>query len=167
MRIWLQWTRVLLYQATAIDLFKIPANTPMSVKQAFLMGTRNGGLALRRPDLGVLQAGATADVVVFSTDAIGLIGWKDPIAAVVLHSNVADIESIYVGGGIVKRNGSLVTDWVGQGFKARLQASAERWDRTLATTNLTAFQAGIGDPVPSDFVNPLEVDVTPGPSTGF
>jgi cytosine/adenosine deaminase-related metal-dependent hydrolase len=114
MRIWLQSTRLGLYQET-LDRFKIPSNTPMTVRQAFLLGRRNGGLALKRPDLGVLRVGAKADVLVFSTDAIGLVGWSDPVAAVVLHSNVADIEDIYVDGQLVKKGGKLVVDWQGEG----------------------------------------------------
>ncbi|KAJ7495279.1 amidohydrolase, partial [Mycena latifolia] len=150
MRIWLQSTRLGLYQET-LDRFKIPSNTPMTVRQAFLLGTRNGGLALKRPDLGVLREGATADVLVFSTDAIGLVarGWSDPVAAIVLHSNVADIEDIYVGGKLVKTGGKLVVDWE-------------------ARTNISAFEEGVkGSLTDQDFQDPFEVDVTRGESTGF
>ncbi|SPO06591.1 uncharacterized protein DNG_09281 [Cephalotrichum gorgonifer] len=53
----------------------------MSVNQAFLLATRSGAQALRRPDLGVLKVGATADIVVFDGTATNLIGWRDPVAA--------------------------------------------------------------------------------------
>lgn len=167
MRIWLQSTRLGLYQET-LDRFKIPSNTPMTVRQAFLLGTRNGGLALKRPDLGVLREGATADVLVFSTDAIGLVGWSDPVAAIVLHSNIADIEDIYVGGQLVKTGGKLVFDWEGKGYGDRLRASANKFRDALATTNISAFEEGVkGSLTDQDFQDPFRVDVTRGDSTGF
>ncbi|KAK6974317.1 putative amidohydrolase [Favolaschia claudopus] len=169
MRIWLQSTRLGLYQET-LNNFKIPSNTPMSVRQAFLMGTRNGGLALKRPDLGVLREGAKADVLVFSTDAIGLIGWSDPVAAIILHSNVADIEDIYVDGKLVKSAGKLVVDWEGQGFADQLRASAVKFREAFAKTNISAFEEGIklqGSLTDEDFQDPFEVDVTRGDGTGF
>ncbi|ENH69461.1 5-methylthioadenosine/S-adenosylhomocysteine deaminase [Fusarium oxysporum f. sp. cubense race 1] len=76
--------------------------------QAFLLATRNGGLALRRPDLGVLSVGAKADVVVWDGTSPGLLGWLDPVAAIILHSNVGDVEHVLVDGKFVKRNHRLV-----------------------------------------------------------
>lgn len=167
MRIWLQSTRLGLYQET-LDRFKIPSNTPMTVRQAFLLGTRNGGLALKQPDLGVLRVGAKADVLVFSTDAIGLVGWSDPVAAVVLHSNVADIEDIYVDGQLVKKGGKLVVDWQGEGFADRLRESGIKFRDALARTNITPFEVGLkGSLTDQDFQDPFQVDVTRGDGTGF
>ncbi|KAJ7025129.1 hypothetical protein C8F04DRAFT_968154 [Mycena alexandri] len=167
MRIWLQSTRLGLYQET-LDRFKIPSNTPMTVRQAFLLGTRNGGLALKRPDLGVLREGAKADVLVFSTDAIGLVGWSDPVAAIVLHSNVADIEDIYVDGELIKKGGKLVVDWQGEGFGNKLRESAIKFRDALAKTNITAFEVGVkGSLTDRDFQDPFQVDVTRGDGTGF
>lgn len=169
MRIWLQSTRLSLYQQE-LDEFFIPSDTPMSVKQAFLMGTRNGGLALKRPDLGVLNVGAKADVVVFSTDAIGLIGWTDPVAAIVLHSNVRDIEQVYVDGKIVKSDGKLVLDWQGQGLGEQFQASVNKYKEGLQKINVTAFAEELKHLVgwpDDDFRVPFQVDVTRGNGTGF
>ncbi|EXL67005.1 hypothetical protein FOPG_16847 [Fusarium oxysporum f. sp. conglutinans race 2 54008] len=106
-RLYLQSTR----SAVTDELFKkwqIPKSTPMSVVQAFLLATRNGGLALRRPDLGVLSVGAKADVVVWDGTSPGLLGWLDPVAAIILHSNVGDVEHVLVDGKFVKRNHRLV-----------------------------------------------------------
>ncbi|KAJ7811046.1 amidohydrolase family protein [Mycena olivaceomarginata] len=167
MRIWLQSTRLGLYQET-LDRFKIPSNTPMTVRQAFLLGTRNGGLALKQPDLGVLRVGAKADVLVFSTDAIGLVGWSDPVAAVVLHSNVADIEDIYVDGQLVKKGGKLVVDWQGEGFADRLKESGIKFRDALARTNITPFEVGLkGSLTDQDFQDPFQVDVTRGGRNGI
>ena len=43
-----------------------------------------------------------------------MVGWTDPIAAVVLHANVGDIEHVLVGGEFRKRDGKLLLkngDW--------------------------------------------------------
>jgi predicted amidohydrolase YtcJ len=167
MRIWLQSTRLDLYQET-LDQFKIPSNTPMTVRQAFLLGTRNGGLALKRPDLGVLKEGAKADVLVFSTDAVGLVGWSDPVAAIVLHSNVADIEDVYVDGQLVKKGGKLVVDWQRAGFANRLRESATKFRDALARTNISTFEIALkGSLMDQDVQDPFQVDVTRGDGTGF
>lgn len=49
-----------------LEMWNVPRNNPMSVHQACLLATRNGGLALRRQDIGVLAVGAKADIVVFN-----------------------------------------------------------------------------------------------------
>src|SRR5262249_30570765 len=53
-RIWLQSLRLKFFHKT-LESWKIANDNPMSVNQAFLLATRNGGLALRRPDIGVIQ----------------------------------------------------------------------------------------------------------------
>ncbi|KAG0023105.1 hypothetical protein BGZ82_010820, partial [Podila clonocystis] len=80
--------------------------------QAFLLGTRNGGLALHRPDIGVIKKGAKADVVVFSSDNPAFSAFYDPVAAVVLHSHVGHIQHVLVDGRWVKRDFKLQgVDW--------------------------------------------------------
>lgn len=69
----------------------------MSVNQAFLLATRNGGLALRREDVGVVKVGAVADIVVFNGGSPNMLGWADPVAAIILHSNVGDVRDVMVG----------------------------------------------------------------------
>jgi hypothetical protein len=169
MRIWLQGTRLPLYQET-LDKYKIPADTPMSVKQAFLMGTRNGGLALKRPDIGVLKEGAKADILIFSTDVLGLIGWTDPVAAVVLHSNIGDISDIYLNGQLVKTGGKLVVDWRGNGWADQFQTTVQNFRTEYAKADLSAFEAGAKaskEYTDTDFQAPFQVDVTRGNATGF
>jgi cytosine/adenosine deaminase-related metal-dependent hydrolase len=80
----------------------------MKVEQAFLLATRQGGLALRRPDIGVLQPGAKADILVFNGDSPNMLGWSDPVAAIILHANPGDIEHVLVDGQFRKRDFKLV-----------------------------------------------------------
>ncbi|KAI9881884.1 MAG: hypothetical protein M1823_006404, partial [Watsoniomyces obsoletus] len=90
-RIWLQSNRQGRFEKVLSE-GDLPKNTPMTAEQAFLLATRQGGLALRKNDIGVLKEGAKADVVIFNGDSPGMLGWSDPVAAVVLHANVGDIE---------------------------------------------------------------------------
>ena len=93
-RLWLQSARYRLYDAV-MQQWKIPARNPETVNQAFLLATRSGGLALRRPDLGVIRKGAKADLVVWNArESPALLGWRDPVAAVL---------NVMVDGKFVKR----------------------------------------------------------------
>ena len=107
-RLWLQSVRKTNYQKT-LDKNLAPRQNPMSVTDAFLLATRQGGRALHREDIGVLQVGAKADIVCFNGDSPNMLGWTNAVAAVVLHSNVGDIEHVLVGGEFRKRNDMLVT----------------------------------------------------------
>ncbi|KAG4432538.1 hypothetical protein IFR05_011973 [Cadophora sp. M221] len=130
-RLWLQATRLRLYRKVLADA-KAPVNNPMSVNQAFILATRNGAMALRRDDLGIIEPGAKADLVIFNGDSPNMVGWKDPIAAIILHSNVGDIEHVLVDGKFKKRDGKLLVDW--EGVKQRFLPSAERIQKIWAET---------------------------------
>ncbi|KAJ4127352.1 hypothetical protein NW765_017304 [Fusarium oxysporum] len=106
-RIWLQSVRAKHFQK-ALDDWKVPANSPMSVNQAFLLATLGGARALRRPDLGVIAVGAKADIVVFDATSRNFLGWTDPVAAVILHSHAGHVEHVMVDGKFRKRDFKLV-----------------------------------------------------------
>ena len=106
-RLWLQSTRNTSYNKT-LNTGKLPRQTPMTVEDAFLLATRQGGRAVRRDDLGVLKVGGQADIVCWDGDSPNMLGWTDPIAAVILHANVGDVKDVMVGGEFRKRDGKLV-----------------------------------------------------------
>ena len=106
-RMWLQQARYELY-SDVVERWELPVNSPMSVNQAFLLATRHGGLALRREDLGVIETGAKADLLLWDGTSPALLGWVDPVAAVILHASVGDIDTVLVDGKFVKRDGKLV-----------------------------------------------------------
>ncbi|ATY58602.1 amidohydrolase family [Cordyceps militaris] len=124
-RIWLQSVRY----GAAWDVLRnwgLPSRNPMSANQAFLLATRAGGLALRRPDLGVLEVGAKADLVIWNArDSLSMLGWVDPVAAVILHANPGDVWDVVVDGKFVKREGSMVAKQLGT-VRERFLTSARR-----------------------------------------
>ncbi|KAI1805198.1 hypothetical protein F4811DRAFT_516216 [Daldinia bambusicola] len=162
-RLWLQSTRSRLYK-TAIDNWQIPANSPMSVNQAFLLATRNGGLALGRPDLGVIKPDAKADILIWDGRSPGMLGWVDPISAVVLHANVGDIKDVIVGGEFRKREGKLVVEDYA-GIQDRFLQSAKRVQAKLKEIPLPAPEGRFKGEYP--YAPVLEVDVQRGEGTGY
>ncbi|KAF5614743.1 amidohydrolase family [Fusarium sp. NRRL 52700] len=106
-RIWLQSVRYFFFDRV-LSGWEVPKNNPMSVVQAFSLATRAGGLALRRPELGTIREGAKADLIAWNAaESPSLLGWTDPIAAIMLHASVGDILHVMVNGDFVKRDGKL------------------------------------------------------------
>ncbi|KAJ4129461.1 hypothetical protein NW765_016334 [Fusarium oxysporum] len=162
-RLWLQSTRVKRYNQV-LETWHVPATNPMSVVQAFRLITRSGGLALRRPDLGVLSVGAKADLVVFDGTSPGMLGWTDPVAAVILHSNVGDMEHVLVNGHFIKRDFKLVAkDYLK--IKSRFLETArwaqETWHSIPYPPREEIYVSG------APFEDTLQIDATPGNGSGY
>jgi len=161
-RLWLQQTRHTLY-SQVLDRWELPANNPESVAQAFLLATRHGGLALRREDLGVLEVGARADLVVWDGTSPALLGFRDPVAAVILHASVGDIESVMVDGKFVKRGGKLVVPGYSD-VKTRFLKTVDRiqgiWEAMPLPNPGTEFR---GAPIGRAY----QVDTLRGPGDGY
>ncbi|KAI1799886.1 Metallo-dependent hydrolase [Daldinia bambusicola] len=162
-RIWLQRTRARLFDHVLAD-WKVPANNPMSVNQAFLLATRQGALALRRPDLGVLRAGAKADVLVFDGRSPGMLGWRDPVAAVILHAGVGDIVHVLVDGRFRKRDGKLTYENYGA-LADRFLASAERLQKKAVESPAPVLEGRFWGGC--EFGYAAEVNVSRGAGTGY
>ena len=114
-RLWLQTVRKTLWQE-AHALGRVRNTTGMEVNQAFHLTTRSGGLALKRPDLGVIKVGSVADLNVWN-DSTSLLGWCDPIAAIVLHSQGRDAEHVLIDGKWRKYAGKLLGTQNGQSWE--------------------------------------------------
>ena len=71
-------------------------------RQALELGTSGGGRCLGRPDLGLLEVGAPADIAVWPADDIEDIA--DPIAGLVLGPS-RTVRHLLVGGDVVVENG--------------------------------------------------------------
>ncbi|KAF2870090.1 amidohydrolase [Massariosphaeria phaeospora] len=162
-RLWLQSTRQTMY-SNSLDRWQIPNSNPVSVAQAFLLATRNGGLALGRKDLGVITKGAKADLLVWDGRSPSLLGWADPIAAVILHASIGDIDHVLVDGGFVKRDKKLLSGGYDDDV-ARFLDAARRIQQKLRETPLVP-QVGMyvgGFPYGEQY----QVDVQRGEGNGY
>ncbi|KAI0965903.1 amidohydrolase [Xylaria arbuscula] len=165
-RLWLQRTRSRLFDEV-LEHWEIPARNPMSVNQAFLLATRQGGLALRRPDLGVISVGAKADLVVFDGRAPSLLGWADPVAAVILHANVGDIDHVLVDGQFRKRDGKLTYAKYPALVESFLR-SAEKIRKDFLAQPLPVLSGSFfGAEGHSFYGDAKDVDVVRGEGTGY
>jgi cytosine/adenosine deaminase-related metal-dependent hydrolase len=124
-RIWLQALRLQRFEGAVVDKLEITVHNPMSVEQAFYQITRAGALALRRPDLGAIAIGMKADIAIFDGETPNMLGWGDAVAAIILHSNPGDVDSVMVGGKWVKKDGKLVFEGY-EGVKRKFLESARK-----------------------------------------
>lgn len=164
-RIWLQSARLVAFRQE-LQKSQINVRNPMSAKQAFLLATRNGALALRRDDLGVIKVGAKADLVVFDGTSPNMLGWSDPVAAIILHSHVSDVQHVLVDGEFRKRDGKIVFG----DFKAvseRFLKSRDRIQELWASMNFPAFFSGPFRPNAAEGVVGPVLDVVRGDATGY
>jgi 5-methylthioadenosine/S-adenosylhomocysteine deaminase len=78
--------------------------------------------------IGSLTPGKEADVVLLRKTDINMRAAPDPIAAIVLHAGVANVDTVLVGGNIVKQHGKLT-----YGDLPRRLAELERSSERLCT----------------------------------
>lgn len=69
--------------------------------------TQGGARALRRPDLGRVEAGAAADLVAFALDDVRTGAVEDPLRTLVLAGTARDARFSMVAGRVVLRDGTL------------------------------------------------------------
>ncbi|EFY88851.1 amidohydrolase family protein [Metarhizium acridum CQMa 102] len=163
-RLWLQSVRYYFSWGVLQD-WGLPSRNPMSVDQAFKLATRAGGLALRRPDLGVIQVGAKADVVVWNArKSLSMVGWVDPVAAVILHANAGDVLDVMVDGKFVKRHGEIVAKHY-QATRARFLSSARRIQQTWRERPYPHFEGESADGFP--YKAPTIADTSRGDGDGY
>jgi cytosine/adenosine deaminase-related metal-dependent hydrolase len=163
-RMWLQESRHY-FTEDVLDQWRIPSLSPMSVYQAFMLATRKGGLALRRPDLGVIEVGAKADLVVWDAEnSPSMLGWADPVAAVILHASVGDILHVMVNGKFVKKDKELVAAGY-PSIRKRFLESARRLQGAWAEKPHLNFDGQTYNGF--EFEAPRLVDVQRGDGNGY
>lgn len=90
---------------------KSPRSLNLFVQDAFRLATIQGARAIRSEgQIGSIEVGKLADLVIFdaSSPAMVCAAEQDPVAAIVLHSSVRDVEMVIVDGEIRKHNGKLL-----------------------------------------------------------
>jgi cytosine/adenosine deaminase-related metal-dependent hydrolase len=84
-------------------------------------GARANGLTTGPTKVGTLERGNEADILLLNARAINVAPVNDPIGAVVLGMDSSNVDSVFIAGRAVKRNGRLLGVDVD-----RLLAKAER-----------------------------------------
>jgi cytosine/adenosine deaminase-related metal-dependent hydrolase len=82
--------------------------------------------------VGSLTPGKQADLAIINTDSLTMVGWNrlDPIGSVVMQAHARDVDTVIVGGKVVKREGRMLAD-VGKA-KAMLFEASERVSKKVS-----------------------------------
>ncbi|GKZ19848.1 hypothetical protein AbraIFM66951_007778 [Aspergillus brasiliensis] len=89
---------------------KTPRSLDLSVQDVFRLATIQGARTLHMEDkLGSIEVGKLADLVIFDGTSPGMVcaSEQDPVAAIVLHSSIRDINTVIVDGHVRKMDGRL------------------------------------------------------------
>jgi 5-methylthioadenosine/S-adenosylhomocysteine deaminase len=104
----------------------MPQELALGVRDVLRFATLGGAEALGLGSVtGSLEPGKAADLILLRTDRLHMAPLNDPVAAVVLHAGPADIDTVLVGGEIVKQGGGLPGAQAEQG-RVLIQRSRER-----------------------------------------
>ena len=86
-----------------------PTRVTVEAREALEWATINGAAMLGlEHKIGSLTPGKQADVVLLDAEALNLFPVTDPVAAIVLHAGIANVETVLVAGRVVKRAGKLL-----------------------------------------------------------
>ncbi len=98
-----------LQRALATAEGKTPVPTREVLAWATIEGARANGLESK---VGTLTPGKKADVIMLRTDRINVTPLNDPATAVVTAMDTGNVDTVMIGGRIMKRNGELLhVDW--------------------------------------------------------
>ncbi|MEU9833209.1 amidohydrolase family protein, partial [Streptosporangium sp. NPDC048047] len=107
----------------------------LSTAEVLRMATAEGAAALGLGgEVGSLRPGLRADVVLLDAEAVGLAPVHDPVGAVVTAAGAGNVDTVIVGGRIVKRAGRLTGVDVPAARAAALRAA----ERVAAAAGLPA-----------------------------
>ncbi len=94
--------------ATGVDVKNVE-ELAFTTREALESGTINSAHAMWLGDqVGSLTPGKKADIILLRADDLNLAPLSDMVGAVVCGANSGNVDTVFVGGKIVKRNGKLV-----------------------------------------------------------
>lgn len=106
------------YNQKFLDQDKFPTKLNVKAEEAFNLATIQGARAVgMEAQIGSLAEGKLADIVVFHgrSPAMVCATEQNPVAALMLHSSIRDINTVIVDGTIRKQNGRLKPTQVSEG----------------------------------------------------
>jgi cytosine/adenosine deaminase-related metal-dependent hydrolase len=98
-------------------------------REIFNSATIGGARAIGRSDLGRLEKGALADIVVVDMQTINNVPCRDPVKNLVNSSSRDDVRYVIIDGKIVIDNGDLVTIDEERLIKKVQETAQDIWDR--------------------------------------
>jgi len=117
----------------------LPENA-LTARDVLTMATLDGAHVVGLEDrTGSLSPGKQADVVMIDGHGPGVAPIVDPVGAVVLSADTANVDTVIVGGKVRKRGGKLVADW--ESARKGVQASSEYLREALAKKKAEAARA--------------------------
>ncbi|KAF7294550.1 5-methylthioadenosine/S-adenosylhomocysteine deaminase n1 [Mycena indigotica] len=99
------------YNQPFVDAGKNPNTVKHTVEAAYNLGTIKGARAVgMESQIGSIAVGKLADLVIFDGESPAMIcaAAHDPVAAIVMHASVRDVDTVIVDGKIRKREGKLL-----------------------------------------------------------
>jgi 5-methylthioadenosine/S-adenosylhomocysteine deaminase len=87
------------------SLTELPLTARDVLEFATIEGARACGLDHR---IGTLTTGKDADIVLIGAKSFGMLPLNDPVGAVVTQAQPSDVDSVFVAGRPVKRNGRML-----------------------------------------------------------
>lgn len=115
---------------------------------AFRLGTLGGAECLNMSHLiGTIEVGKKADIVVFDATSANLAGAIDPFQGIVFHASNADVETVFVDGEIVKRDGKLTkVEWgpVAKELQEKAEQLQKKWPAEKLDEIWSEWYATIG-----------------------
>jgi 5-methylthioadenosine/S-adenosylhomocysteine deaminase len=104
--------------ATAISRDKMVPTVDLHQRDMLRLATIDGARVWHlENEIGTLTPGKQADIAVIDMRSAHLDGFGDPVAVMVLGAGPADVETVIIGGDIVKRDGKLVGDRAGHALE--------------------------------------------------
>lgn len=111
-------------RAALLTSYLAPEGPHLTPADVLRIATLDGAAALGLADqVGSLQPGKQADIVMLRADAVNLAAAHDPIGAVVTAAHPGNVDTVLVAGKVVKQNGSLLHHDL-PAVRAQAQASA-------------------------------------------
>ena len=81
----------------------------VSAREGITIATKNGALAIGRPDLGEIKPGNTADFAILNLDTPNMQPINNPISALAYSANGSEVETVIVGGKVLMENREFLT----------------------------------------------------------
>lgn len=100
------------YNEAFIVKGKAPRHVNRTVEEAFNLGTIQGARVIKMgARIGSLEVGKLADLVILNGTSPSMVcgAEHDPVASIVLHSSLADIEAVMIDGVWRKKGGKLLS----------------------------------------------------------